>query len=182
MRRDGSWGTRVYIPEYLAKAPPRETSARGSSACSCLVHSGRGTLVYVNRLEGVCICVCVYVYIRLHVRSDARGTNTETHFSRCGYGACLKHVCARNPRTGRVIRYAHWRLKVASSGGLTTPSRGGTNPLAFAVPLGPTMPPLSSSALIIRRYTTNSATMALRETPESSCHGTRAATGHQRHC
>jgi len=39
-----------------------------------------------------------------------------------------------------------------------------------------------SSALIIRRYTTNSATMALRGTLESNCHGTRAASTYQRHC
>lgn len=179
MRSDGSWGTRVYIPEYLAKAPPRDVRTRLVRVF--VPRPFRPRYPRVRKPPQGCMYVCMYTCIHLHVGSDARGTNTETRFSRCGYRACLKHVCARNP-DGESHPVRPLAVEGSFERGLTTPSRGGTNPLAFAVPLGPTMPPLSSSALIIRRYTTNSATMALRETPESSCHGTRAATGDQRHC
>jgi hypothetical protein len=91
-------GTCVYIAGYLVKAR-RETSARGSSACSCLVHSGPDTLVYVRLGPAMCARVCAAM--------RARPTQRRAAFSRCGRrlrGAFKARVCAQPPMESRPAR------------------------------------------------------------------------------
>lgn len=162
----------VYIPEYLAKARSwgRETSARGSVSCSCRVHS-----VPMPMSE----YVLVIVFVRAHVHAHTRASDRPDTHHRQG----VARVCAQPPRTRRCTPSGGRRGALVSQQGLGTPIRGGTTPhqrvRSFPLRLRSYD---GSSLLIIRRYTTYSATMALRGSPESSFYGTRAASAYQRHC
>lgn len=103
--------------------------------------------VFVNRRQArACVCARVCTRSDAHAKPPRKHARTHAQADAVGYERVKARVCAQPPLESWP---AHWRPKGAfwvARAGLTTPSRGGTNTPAFAVPLGPTVPPRDGSS------------------------------------